>query len=149
MIPHTLFAIFKNPSLGASHFCLGQVVGKSLGFCPVLLWYATFADSILVIWTLLIINASFDWMINKITYHTCLRLNCYIYSLPAHELLSLSLPRSLISFLDWFALNSYSFSSLATSSNSIVKYPPCTIDILSSSLNSLCATDGHDRPLLN
>ncbi len=63
----------------------------------------------------------------------CLRLNFNIYSLPAHELLSLLLSRSLIASLDWFAWNSCSFSSLATSSNSIGKY------ILHAPLTSLVA----------
>ncbi len=68
----------------------------------------------------------FDWMINKMTYYMCIRLNFNVYSLPAHELIftitSLSLSLSLISSSKWFALNSFSFSSWPISSNSIGKY---------------------------
>ncbi len=61
-------------------------------------------------------------MINKITYYVFLRLNFNIRSPPVHYLLSLLLSHSLISYSDWFGLNSCSFSSLATPSNSIGKY---------------------------
>ncbi len=63
----------------------------------------------------------------------CLRLNFNIYSLRVHKLPSLSLSRSLISSLNWFAMNSCSFFLLITSSNSIGKY------ILHAPLTSLVA----------
>jgi hypothetical protein len=44
-----LFVVFKTHTMGASNFHLGQVVGKKNGFCPVILWYATFADLIIVL----------------------------------------------------------------------------------------------------
>jgi hypothetical protein len=39
-----LFVIFKTHPLGMSNFCLGQVVGKNIGFCPVFQWRAIFAE---------------------------------------------------------------------------------------------------------
>ncbi len=124
--------MFKTHSLGASNFCLGQVVGKKNGFCPdsVVCYLCWINNGTINIgdhqcYVALIIcvyrshhrptklNCSKGWL------HTRLYFN--IYSLLAHELLSLSLSRSLISSLDWFALNSCSFSSSATSLNSIGK----------------------------
>jgi hypothetical protein len=51
LLCQSLLFVFKTHSLGASNFCMGQVVGKNVSFCPVFQWYANLDDSIVVEYT--------------------------------------------------------------------------------------------------
>ncbi len=124
--------------MGAANFCLGQVVHKNVAFCPVFLWYDSFADSIMVLQTLIIINAMLLWLNYQynISLHVFKAWFQYLFTCSAWAAITINFTLTLFIFgLVCIEIFFIFFTGCILKLNLQV-HPPCTIDILSSNLNS-------------